>query len=340
MPGPCPFCEVKGDPFLLSSDTLTTFLVFFYSQGPFLVNLCCPYGQVLVPDPEYPEYEHYETCGTLGGNPAHPLSRENHNAGFEDLEVEDDKGEDFEVEAEFDNDNDADDHKGTTEINRGENFTTEFPGSFAKQIKEWETKFNIILKSPEFDAEFGKYEFKCPGKLVKEFLHQTNTKNKYFLRMNKEGDLELRGENIDYIIYGQEVKGIDYSWKRDEFCVSFSDIEYVEYNDEDYEYFVHGVDGQHDVTFATCYNNEEGDVEVRMGFNGTVETEYVGCNDWLKFLETFKPIAFGVSIFFLLLTLAAYFWLENINAKDLSARMTISFVVNLIIAYCVRSIQE
>ena len=79
---------------MLTSATLTIFLVSFYSQGPFLVNLCCPYGQVLVPDPEYPEYEHYETCGTLGGNPAHPLRRENHNTEFEDLEVDDNKGED------------------------------------------------------------------------------------------------------------------------------------------------------------------------------------------------------------------------------------------------------
>ena len=266
-----------------------------------------------MPDPEYPDYEHYETCGNLGGNPAYSSSRENPKTEFKD-----DKGVDFEVD--------------TAEIIGGEDPPTEFAGSFAKQIKEWETKFNVILKSPELDTGF-----QCPGELVKEFMHET--KNKYFLRMNEEDDLELRGENIDYIIYGQEVKGGDFSWKRDEFCVSFSDIEHIEYVEYD-EYIVHGLDGQHNVTFATCYNNEEGDVAVRMGFNGTVETEFVGCNSWLEFLETFKPIAFGVSIFFLLLTLAAYFWLENINVKDLSARMTISFVINLTIAYCVRSVRN
>ena len=298
---------------MLTSATLTLFRVTLNFQGPFLVNLCCPYGQVLVPDPEYPDYEHYEACGNLGGNPTHHSSRKKPNT-----EIEDDKGEDSEVD--------------TAEI-IGESPPTEFAGSFAKQIKEWETKFNVILKSPELDTVF-----QCPGELVKEFMHET--KNKYFLRMNEEDDLELRGENIDYIIYGQEVKGGDFSWKRDEFCVSFSDIEHIEYVEYDEDYIVHGLDGQHNVTFAICYNNEQGDIAVRVGFNGTVETEFVGCNQWLKFLETFKPIAFGVSIFFLLLTLAAYFWLENINVKDLSTRMTISFVINLTIAYCVRSVRN
>ena len=177
------------------------------------------------------------------------------------------------------------------------------------QIQEWEKEYNIILQAPKGD------NFSCPDGLEKEWMHET--KNKYFFELGEEGDLELKGENISYIEYGEVVDWGNFTWKRDHFCISYTDIEYI-----DYDYYTHGVDGQLNVTYAICYDT---DTDGR-------------CRPWLNFLATFKPIAFGVIIFFLLLTLLAYYWLDKIKMQDLTSRMTMIFVINLSIAYGTRSV--
>ena len=177
-------------------------------------------------------------------------------------------------------------------------------------MDDLEQEYNLVLKAPDAD------NFSCPGELIMEWMYET--KNKYFLGLDKEGDLALKGENISYVEYGEVVDRGDFAWKRDHFCISYTDIEYVDYDYDSYDYYAHGVDGQLNVTYAICFNND------------------VRCRPWLNFLEIFKPVAFGVSIFFLLLTLLAYYWLDNIKMKDLTSRMTMTFVVNLTISYGIR----
>ena len=189
-----------------------------------------------------------------------------------------------------------------------EDLDADFVTSLEEQIREWEKEYNVTVQAPKGD------NFSCPEGLEMEWMHVT--KNKYFLGLSEEGDLELKGENISYIEFGEVVEEGNFAWKRDHFCISYTDIESVDY----YDYSAHGVDGQLNVTYAICYNND------------------VACQPWLNFLDTFKPIAFGVSIFFLLLTLLAYIWLDKIKIQDLTTRMTMTFVINLTMAYGNRSI--
>ena len=44
----------------------------------------------------------------------------------------------------------------------------------------------------------------------------------------------------------------------------------------------------------------------------------------------------SISIVFLLLTIAVFFWYKNINVYDRSNMMKIAYMVNLTIAYCIR----
>lgn len=193
-----------------------------------------------------------------------------------------------------------------------EDLDPDFLNSLDKQIKEWENKYNVILQAPKGD------NFSCPEGHEMEWMHET--KNKYFLGLSEEGDIELKGENITYYEYGEVVEEGNFAWKTDHFCISYTDIEYVEYDSDSYDYYVHGVDGQLNVTYAICYNNDP------------------PCQPWLNFLDIFKPVAFGVSIFFLILTLLAYCWLDKIKMQDLTTRMTFIFIINLIIAYGIRSV--
>ena len=196
-----------------------------------------------------------------------------------------------------------------------EDLDADFVTSLEEQIKEWEKEYNVILQAPKGN------NFSCPEGLVMEWMHET--KNKYFLGLSEEGDLELKGENISYIENGELVEEGNFTWKRDHFCISYTDIESVDYDYGSYDYYANGVDGQLNVTYAICFNNDKNVV--------------VRCQPWLNFLDIFKPVAFGVSIFFLLLTLLAYFWLDKIKMQDLTTRMTMAFIINLTIAYCNRS---
>ena len=180
--------------------------------------------------------------------------------------------------------------------------------AITNQINDLEQEYNLVLKAPDAD------NFSCPGELIMEWMYET--KNKYFLGLDKEGDLALKGENISYVEYGEVVDRGDFAWKRDHFCISYTDITYYDYD----AYSARGVDGEFDMTYGICYNNDK---------DGR-------CRPWLNFLATFKPVAFGVSISFLLLTLLAYYWLDNIKMKDLTSRMTMTFVVNLTISYGIR----
>ena len=110
----------------------------------------------------------------------------------------------------------------------------------------------------------------------------------------------------------------DFTWKSNEFCASFADAELGTLKPgqdfADYEF-----DQEMKLTYATCYKSKLPDKEAHQDF-----------------LANFSPVALGVSIFFLVLTLCVYLWSDNINKQDIGVRMKIALIFNMIIAYTIR----
>ena len=201
----------------------------------------------------------------------------------------------------------------------GSNSTSpEFWDEHDRQLQDWQDDHKVILKAA---STTGYPEFKCPQWTERDPGRENpHLDDPDFEAGNYkiQPDGSLKGENIGYtedgIFHGEwdgevQCKGKgDFTWKTNEFCASFADAEY------NYEF-----DREMKLTYAMCYNSADPNKEEHQDF-----------------LANFSPVALGVSIFFLVLTLGVYLWSDNINKQEIGVRMKIALIFNMIIAYTIR----
>ena len=173
------------------------------------------------------------------------------------------------------------------------------------QMEEYGIEHGFILKAPAAEGA----QFKCPDSHRTDLLHYYPGFQHSSYEVTSDG--RLRGYNITYQ-HKQAVLVGDFIWDNDKFCVSYADVDYV-----DYDYVS---DGVLELTFNACYDSS---------CPGPSQAH-------IDFLSYFNPISLCISIFFLLLTIVVFVWYKNINVWDRSNMMKIAFLVNLTIAYILR----
>ena len=149
--------------------------------------------------------------------------------------------------------------------------------------------------------------FKCPKGMMEDKIHTypDHAINVHKYTVTKDG--KLHGDrSTECTVDGKMVTG-DCHWDTREFCVGFAD------QDQDYEF-----DDNLELTYITCFYHEKPETAAE------------------SFKNEFYPVALGISIFFLILTLVVHFWSDKINLNDLSNRMVVAFILNMTIAYIVR----
>ena len=164
---------------------------------------------------------------------------------------------------------------------------------------------SIELRSPAKN----KQAFLCPNGLALDWPHHFPEYSLESNRYKVDPDGNLIGTKVtDPFLY----KPRDIKWKNGEFCVAYADPKPTNSSDyDDYE-----SDGVFELVFGVCLR---------------LENE---SND--KFERTFHPYALGISVFFLILTIAIYVWFKGFTLKDLNSRIYVAFLLNLTVAYTAR----
>jgi len=108
----------------------------------------------------------------------------------------------------------------------GTTLSAEFWSKHDTQMEEWQESKGLILKAPSKD-------FECPaGSLGIDRLHTEPDFDNTKYTVTGEG--HLHGQGINYTYDGDDKFG-DFTWKNDQFCVGFADMDYDYYSDGEFQ---------------------------------------------------------------------------------------------------------